>query len=110
MASEHDTKVTLTFEGVTRAQAIALHAAANKMAYLAGIGSSRYVAFFADGDGNFRPLVNCDIDPDPYEGMTDDQRQTLRAKALVKHDGTTHYFDFDPVAWAMREQGGEDGR
>lgn len=33
-----------------------------RMQYLGAIGSSRYMAFYADGDGTFRPKFDFDVD------------------------------------------------
>lgn len=33
-----------------------------RMQYLGAIGSSRYIAFYADGDGTFRPKFDFDVD------------------------------------------------
>lgn len=39
-----------------------------RMQYLGAIGSSRYMAFYADGDGTFRPKFDFDVDvPDGAE-------------------------------------------
>lgn len=52
-----------------RSWAIAFMSMLKRMQYLGAIGSSRYVAFHADGDGNFRPkfdFVDVDV-PDDFK-------------------------------------------
>lgn len=109
MAGESNTTVTLTFEGVTPAQAIALDRMVAQMRTLSAIGSSRYVAFYADGDGNFRPRIKVHMTPDPYGDRSEMERNVLANKAEVKADGDTIFIDFDPVAWALHHEEDANG-
>lgn len=97
-------KVTMTvvLPDLTEAQAIALEAMFRRWRYLGGVGSSRAVSFYADGDGNFRPKPQVSFSRDPYPTADEDQREKLRAFA----EKSENNFDFDPVAWALRENGG----
>ena len=40
-----------------------------RMQYLGGIGSSREVVLFSDGDGDFNPKFHTDVDIKPKEGQ-----------------------------------------
>lgn len=51
------TDLLIKIENLTTAQAVALRKMLMDMEYLGVTGSSRYLAFMADGDGNFRPKV-----------------------------------------------------
>ena len=61
---------------------------------LGSVGSSRWVSFFADGDGKFRPKIKMNGEaPAPYG--TDEQR-----KARWTRD--EYRIDFDEVAGDLR--------
>ena len=51
---------TITIDNIQPHDAIALKKMFEHMQYLGVIGSSRTCAFFADGDGSFRPKVSFD--------------------------------------------------
>jgi hypothetical protein len=66
---------------------------------LANMGSSRYVGFMVDGDGNFHP--KCDITYDkPIPPLTDE----LRDLAVVTENRGNRTYDFDPVAWEVNHE------
>jgi len=89
--------MTVTMD-VTPAQGIALEAMFDYWNYLSGIGSSRKVAFYADGDGNFHPNAKVEHEYRP-EHLTEEIKQL----AVVKeHDGDRVY-DFDPVGWRLHD-------
>jgi hypothetical protein len=91
-------KLTLTVQmDVTPPQALALQAMFEYWTRLGGIGSSRYVAFYCDGDGNFQPKCRVAFSS-PIPLLTDE----LRKKAVVKECDGDRWYDFDPVAWALR--------
>lgn len=52
--------ITVQINNITEAQAIALEDMFATWVYLGNIGGSRWTAFFADGDGNFRPKITID--------------------------------------------------
>ena len=99
--SDERYSMTIELKGVTRAQAIALHAMFRLWRQLGMEGSSRYVGFFVDGDGNFRPDIEARFSADPYDGLTAEQIGTLHDEAEV-HKKEPIMFDFDPVAWSLR--------
>lgn len=90
----NDKVVKLTIEmEVTGPQALALKAMFEYWNELSSIGSSREVAFYVDGDGNFHP--KCKITSEPkIVKLTDD----MRAKAIVADDNGDRVYDFDPIA------------
>ncbi len=80
-------------------QALALQAMFEYWNRLAGLGGSRRVAFFVDGDGNFHPdaqFVNLSTEKLPR--LTDEMREA--AVVAGKQNGD-YVFDFDPVAWML---------
>lgn len=86
---------------VTEPQALALQLMLETWNRLGSIGSSRYVAFYADGDGNFQPKATIEH---PWPTLTDEMRKTAVAKlAVVDSRAMEAYFiDFDPIAWMLR--------
>lgn len=98
--------MTVTFRGVTRAQAIALDAMFRFWQILGSLGSSRWVAFFADGDGNFNPKVEARFSIDPYGSADPTEREQLRLKAFPTNCEESVEamipVDFDGIAWELR--------
>ncbi len=86
------TEVTITMT-VTPAQAVAIEDLLAQMNYLAGVGSSRWVAFFADGDGNFRPKATINGRKPEFT--------TLVPPGTFWKNGE-YRVDFDWIALAMR--------
>ncbi len=83
---------------VTESQALALKAMFEYWNYLSNIGGSRNVAFMVDGDGNFHP--NCEVEVDPPIRELDDE---LRELAIVKDDGGDRTYDFDSVSYRISD-------
>jgi hypothetical protein len=98
-------KMTVEME-VTEAQALALQAMFKCWNKLSSWGSSRMVAFYADGDGNFHPHCKFTFDR-PIRELTEE----LELAACCAGDGQiegkasktpAHYaYDFDPIAWKI---------
>lgn len=92
-------QMTVTME-VTIPQALALKAMFEHWTFLGGIGSSRYVAFSCDGDGDFQPKCQFVFTPNIVPRLTDEMKE----RAVVKDEGGNRWYDFDPVGWLLREQ------
>jgi hypothetical protein len=106
------TKRTLNvvIENVTEAQEIALNDLFATWQMLGGLGSSRWTAFFADGDGDFRPKITVNGEKAKFTELID-------RKGMWKPDETVASFfvlgdaykiDFDWIGWALQER--ENGR
>lgn len=92
-------KLTVEIDNLTDAQAEALQEMFSMWMRLGGLGSSRYVAFYADGDGNFRPHVTVNgIPAVPTRWLTDEDRKKLWNRA---EGDEVYWIDFDPIAWRM---------
>ncbi len=99
-----DGKLDMTIKlRVTEAQAMTLQAMFEYMTYLGGIGSSRYVAFFADGDGNFQPKADCTYSQ-PVRPVDEDVEKI----AVVEDRHGHRKYDFDNVAWYLAGMDGEE--
>lgn len=88
----------------TEAQALALQIMVERWNRLGGWGSSRFVAFYADGDGNFHPKATIEQPPE-FRSLTDDMRKHAE-KLHTSADpplSELYLIDFDPIAWRLRE-------
>lgn len=84
---------------VTQAQALALTLMLETWNRLASIGSSRFVAFYADGDGNFHPKATIEM---PAEfGVLNDEMRKAALKVTSEQMRELHAIDFDPIAWML---------
>jgi hypothetical protein len=101
------TKKTLTvvIENVTEAQEIALNDLFATWQRLGSIGSSRWTAFFADGDGDFRPKITVNGQPAKFTTLID--RKQMWAKDSVVagsfETGDAYFIDFDWIGWKLSE-------
>lgn len=82
----------------TPAQALTLKAMFEYWNQLASQGASRNVAFFCDGDGNFRP--KCHVS---FAATLPELTEQIRQKAVVSDNDGHRVYDFDPVAWLLHE-------
>ena len=96
-------KMTVTMD-VTIPQGLALKAMFEHWNRLANIGSSREVAFYADGDGNFRPEVECEFSEKVPE-LTDELSELARIHAddsgKDRFGSPMALFDFDAISWKI---------
>lgn len=84
---------------VTIPQALALKTMFEHWNKMASWGCSRRIAFYVDGDGNFKPKAEV-ILPSSVPELTDE----MRAKALIEGEKSGDaVFDFDPIAWMLQE-------
>lgn len=88
-------KMTVEME-VTEPQALALQAMFKYWNYLASVGSSRFVGFYVDGDGNFKPKTKITFS-EPVHELTDEM---CKISVVTDRDGNRNY-DFDPIAWKI---------
>lgn len=85
-------KINVEME-VTVSQALALQAMFEYWNKLSSWGSSRYVAFYCDGDGNFHPKCKVTTDSELPE-LTEE----LKKVAVVSDSNGHRKYDFDGVA------------
>ena len=101
MSRNDKRKIVIEIDGITEAQAIAIEDMMATWVYLGKIGSSRATAFYADGDGNFRP----DITVDGRKAKTTDLIPETEKWPDGHHGSYT--MDFDAISWKLRERDGE---
>lgn len=96
-------KLTVTMD-VSAPQAYALMEMFNTWNRLSQMGSSRYVAFFADGDGDFHPKCRVETDPVLPE-MPKEQIQNCRVEKKAHHDIIADIaIDYDAIGWSLHEK------
>lgn len=94
-------KMTVELE-VTVPQALAMQAMFEYMNEMSGIGASRIVGFYADGDGNFHPKAKCSFSEEIPE-LTDGMKivSAIELKQAWHLGNGDLYFDYDPIAWGL---------
>lgn len=90
-------RMTVTL-AVTEPQALALWAMFKHWNRLGGVGASRMVSFYCDGDGDFHPHAEVSFDREVTK-LTPE----LEALAVVSKetDEWQRKFDYDPIAWKL---------
>lgn len=83
---------------VTVPQALALQSMFNYWNCLASAGGSREVAFYVDGDGNFKP--KCEVS---FDGDIPELTKEMEKMSIVKDKGGDRTYDFDPIGWHLRD-------
>jgi hypothetical protein len=97
-------KLTVEFETLTEAQALALEDMFALWNYMGSIGRSRWTAFFADGDGNFQPGIKVDGRKPQRCYLTDEPRRWKRLMNVEDprpRPDDFYLMDFDAIAWAL---------
>src|SRR5271168_353054 len=85
-------KITVEIDNLTEAQEIALNDLFFTWMQLGSWGSSRWTAFFADGDGDFRPQIT-------INGEKPKATDLIAREDLW--DGDEYRLDFDGIGWAL---------
>ncbi len=95
-------KRVIEIDGLTEAQALALEDVLAMWHHLGALGSSRWTAFFADGDGNFRPKITIDGRRPQAYTKTDAKRRWVTLWRQEEHGMNpidVYMMDFDEIAW-----------
>lgn len=93
------TDMQITLRDLTIPQAAAMRAMFERMRQLGGMGASRFVEFYADGDGNFRPRPEY-----KFTNRADDVEKWSEGECAWSDDRDAFSVDFDTIAW-KRELG-----
>lgn len=95
--------LTITLKNITSAQAITFINFMKEMEYNGKIGHSASIAFFADGDGNFRPTIEHNFN------MPDEKIQSYKdycyGTITTARGNKISSYDFDGVAWKLDQEG-----
>lgn len=87
---------------LTEPQALAMEAMLEYWNSLGSWGSSRYVGFYCDGDGDFKPRARIHSSRELPE-LTDEQRKIAVVRGSPD-DITDRLYDFDPIAWSLHKE------
>jgi len=66
---------------------------------LANAGGSRRVAFYVDGDGDFKPKCNMSFNKDIPE-LT----KEITKLAIIEDKGGDRVYDDEPMGWYLRDK------
>jgi len=88
-------KLEISLDNLTKPQLLALVQFFKNWKRLCSIGSSRYVSFYVDGDGNLHPEIKFNL---PNEITQED----LKLAEDCYTDSLR--IDFDKIAWELRKQ------
>lgn len=93
--------------GLTKPQEIALEDLFANWVFLGNVGSSRWTAFYADGDGNFRPKILIDGKEAKQQEIVDakcfSRKVEIGEKQYENRSDSDYAIDFDTIAWALRK-------
>src|ERR1700675_1734986 len=103
------TKRTLTvvIENVTEAQEIALNDLFATWQSLGSVGSSRWTAFFADGDGDFRPKITVNGEKAKFTELLDRRTMWLSDSVVAgsfAYGDDAYKIDYDWIGWKLQEK------
>ncbi len=103
-----DERIDMTIElsGLTVAQAIAMKDMFDMMRKLGSLGSSRFVGYYSDGDGNFRPKPKYTFSA--YSNEIEEWADPRNVDPLDNGNESwgnwkndMYLVDFDPIAWRL---------
>lgn len=90
--------LSVVIDNVTEAQAIAIEDMLRAWVQFGSMGSSRWTAFFADGDGNFHPHITIDGREPRYTDLVSQKQRWGKCQS----PGEMYWMDFDWIAWGLR--------
>ena len=110
MRDRNKRTLTVVIENVTEAQEIALNDLFATWHMLGNIGSSRWTAFFADGDGDFRPKITVNGEKAKFTDLIDRKGMWKPDETVASYFvfGDAYKIDFDWIGGALQEI--EDGK
>lgn len=89
-------KLTVEIDNLTEPQAIALEDMFATWHSLGSMGSSRWTAFYADGDGNFHPKITVNGRKPQITDLIS------RDRVWPKGHNGDYKIDFDAIAWKLK--------
>jgi hypothetical protein len=92
-------KTVIKIDNLTEPQIMALEDMLATWVQLGSLGASRWTAYFADGDGNFRPKITIDgRKPEKCKLVSEEQTWGKITSSDI------YKIDFDWIAWKLTEQ------
>lgn len=98
--------LNITLENITEAQEIALNDFFATWESLGSWGSSRWTAFYADGDGDFRPKIKINGEKPKHTDLLEKGLtwSSDRIIAMSFYEGDAYKIDYDWIGWKLQEQ------
>ncbi len=109
-------KINIEIDNITEPQKIAIEDMMSTWIQLGNLGCSRWTAFFADGDGNFRPKIKIDGNDPKFTKLMDrdifwknikiadgNLKDNKHKKELKWYDEQSYMMDFDAIAWVLTD-------
>ncbi len=92
----------IKIENLSEAQKIAIEDMLAIWIYCGGIGASRPVTFYVDGDGDFHPDILIDGQkPRRFKNPTKDAKVHTIDDKIPEHTG--YFIDYDEIAWLLHD-------
>jgi hypothetical protein len=95
MNMDEKLNLTIKLKDITKAQAITFVNFMKEMEHCGVMGRSRNIAFYADGDGNFKPKIEHDLDVSDEEIKS--YKECCERTMTTKYGTKITAFDFDGV-------------
>jgi hypothetical protein len=92
-------KLTIEIDNLTEAQAIAIEDMFLFWENCGHMGSSRWSAFYADGDGNFHPKIKINNEDVKLNKIAEEARVKDNFTLDIKRGD--YAIDFDNIAWKL---------
>jgi hypothetical protein len=89
-------KITVEIDNINEAQAIALEDYFAKMVQLGNLGSSRWLAFFSEGNGSFRPKIKVNGKDANHTDIVDTKKYWGKMDEI-----DVYKMDFDEIDWLI---------
>ena len=97
-------KIVVEIDNLTKAQEIALNDFFANWQSLGSMGSSRWTAFYADGEGDFRPKITINGEKPKYTDLLE-KGATWRKDEIIGDKfatGQAYAIDFDWIGWKLQ--------
>jgi len=102
MSNQDCVSMKIELSNLTKAQAIAIEEMFAIWKDLSSVGSSRYVAFFADGDGNFHPTIAINDKLPTHKGNEVMGKDYFIEQTVTKT--SAYWVDFGPITWKLYKE------
>jgi hypothetical protein len=99
-------KIVVEIDNLTEAQEVALNDLFATWQQLGGNGSSRWTAFYADGDGDFRPKITINGAAPKFTDLLPREQFWSEDKTIAMkfYMGDAYKIDFDWIGWKLSDK------
>lgn len=99
--------ITVVIENLTEPQEIALNDLFATWQQLGSMGSSRWTAFYADGDGDFRPKITINGEKPKFTDLLPRDQMWSSDSVIAdrfERGDDAYKIDFDWIGWKLQEK------